>query len=128
MGKIHIILTKQHIAHELFSQRGAICSDRPGLSSIYESSSETGKREESPLIGRNGKHSDSNSKTSIQEMSLTLFANNWKNQQKHAHGLIVEALNEKYHHYPSIKAKKMLADMLKDPNNWSKLLENCPPT
>lgn len=58
-------------------------------------------------------------------MRLTVRADSWKKQRKYAHGLVVEALNEKYHQYPSIEAKRMLAEMLKNPDNWSKLLENC---
>jgi cytochrome P450 len=51
-------------------------------------------------------------------------AEHWKNQRKHAHGLILEALNQKYYKYPGIEARRMLAEMVKDPGNWSKLLEN----
>jgi hypothetical protein len=58
MGKIHIVVTKEHIAHELLSQRGAIYSDRPGVPAIHDSRSDTGTGEYLPLMGRNGKHID----------------------------------------------------------------------
>jgi hypothetical protein len=54
MGQTHIIVTKEHIAHELLSQRGAIYSDRPNVPSLYDSKSNTGTGEYLPLMGKNG--------------------------------------------------------------------------
>lgn len=55
MRKVHIVVTKEHIAHELLSQRGTKYSDRPDVPAIYDSKSDTGTGEYLPLMGRNGK-------------------------------------------------------------------------
>jgi hypothetical protein len=65
MGKTHIIVTKEHIAHELLSQRGAIYSDRPDVPSIYDSKSDTGTGEYLPLMGRNGRRSNTASRYAV---------------------------------------------------------------
>jgi hypothetical protein len=70
LGKVHIIVTKEHIAHELLAQRGAIYSDRPGVPSIYDSRSDTGTGEYLPLMGKNGEIPPGPSTSSIFYLQL----------------------------------------------------------
>ena len=34
-------------------------------------------------------------------------------------------MNQSYHQYPAIEAKRLLAELMREPDNWSKLLEDC---
>ncbi|KAK0707976.1 cytochrome P450 [Lasiosphaeris hirsuta] len=103
LGAKFIIITDEKVAEDLLIKRAKYNSDRPVIRSLFDSKSSHGSMEYLPLMGRN---------------------QYWARQRRLTHAYITEATNARYHGAMYFEAKRWLARLINDPDNFQASLED----
>ncbi|KAK5657896.1 hypothetical protein OQA88_2445 [Cercophora sp. LCS_1] len=103
LGAKFIIITNEKVAEDLLVKRAKYNSDRPVIQSLFDSKSAHGSMEYLPLMGRN---------------------QYWARQRKLTHAYITEATNAKYHGVLYFEAKRWLARLIANPDDFQASLED----
>ncbi|KAK4443471.1 putative cytochrome P450 E-class, group I [Podospora aff. communis PSN243] len=103
LGHKFIIITNERVAEDLLVKRAKFNSDRPQIRSLFDSKSEHGSMEYLPLMGRN---------------------QYWSRQRRLTHAYITEATNARYHGVMYFEAKRWIARLIADPDNFQFSLED----
>ncbi|QIW95017.1 hypothetical protein AMS68_000535 [Peltaster fructicola] len=103
LGDGFVVITDEQIAKELLVKRSKIYSDRPSVTSLFDSKSTEGSMEYLPMMGRN---------------------KYWARQRKFMHAYLTEATNAHWHGVLYHEAKRLLSRILDDPDNFSFILED----
>ncbi|KAK0617637.1 cytochrome P450 [Immersiella caudata] len=103
LGAKFIIITNERVAEEFLVKRAKYNSDRPQIRSLFDSKSDHGLGEYLPLMGRN---------------------QYWSRQRRLTHAYITEATNAKYHGVMYFEAKRWIARLIANPDNFQHSLED----
>ncbi|KAK3332859.1 cytochrome P450, partial [Cercophora scortea] len=103
LGAKFIIITDEKVAEDLLIKRAKHNSDRPVIRSLFDSKSAHGSMEYLPLMGRN---------------------QYWARQRKLTHSYITDATNAQYHGVMNFEAKRWLARLIENPDNFQASLED----
>ncbi|KAL1879946.1 hypothetical protein VTK73DRAFT_6526 [Phialemonium thermophilum] len=103
MGARFIIVTDETVAEELLVRRAKLNSDRPAVTSLFDSKSDQGSMEYLPLMGKN------------------VY---WARQRKIVHAYLTEAAKAAYHGIMYFEVKRLVAGLIHDPDNFQFLLED----
>ncbi|KAK0640653.1 cytochrome P450 [Cercophora newfieldiana] len=103
LGAEFVIITNERVAEDLLVKRAKFNSDRPQIRSLFDSKSEHGSMEYLPLMGRN---------------------QYWSRQRRLTHAYITEATNARYHGVMYFEAKRWIARLVADPDNFQASLED----
>ncbi|KAF2132279.1 cytochrome P450 [Dothidotthia symphoricarpi CBS 119687] len=100
-GSNHVWISSDHIARDLLSKRAAIYSDRPHIPALIDDNRSSAQY--LPLLSRN---------------------DGWTRQRKFASVIMRESEKVQFHHYPEMEAKRMLVELLDDPDRYNQVLES----
>ncbi|KAM7208418.1 putative cytochrome p450 protein [Naviculisporaceae sp. PSN 640] len=103
LGAKVLIISDEKVAEDLLVKRAKTNSDRPMIRSLFDSKSEFGSMEYLPLMGHN---------------------QYWSRQRKLTHSFITEATNSQYHGVMYHEAKRFVARLVQDPDNFQFWLED----
>ncbi|KAK3315901.1 cytochrome P450 [Apodospora peruviana] len=103
LGAKFVVITNEKVAEDLLVKRAKYNSDRPVIRSLFDSKSSHGSMEYLPLMGRN---------------------QYWSRQRKLTHSYITEATNAQYHGVMYHEAKRFMARLINDPDNFQFWLED----
>ncbi|KAK3380971.1 cytochrome P450 [Podospora didyma] len=103
LGASFIIISDEKVAEEMLVKRAKFNSDRPMIRSLFDSKSSEGSMEYLPLMGRN---------------------QYWARQRKLTHSYITEATNARYNGVMYFEAKRWLARLIENPDNFQHSLED----
>ncbi|KAF2643195.1 cytochrome P450 [Massarina eburnea CBS 473.64] len=100
-GSNHVWISTDEVARDLLSKKGAIYSDRPHIPALL-----------------------SDNRTSAQYLPLMSKNDGWSRQRKFANVIMRESENAKFHRYPELEAKRMLVELLDQPEYYNHALES----
>ncbi|KAK3361468.1 cytochrome P450 [Lasiosphaeria ovina] len=103
LGANFIIITDEKVAEDLLVKRAKYNSDRPVIRSLFDSKSSEGSMEYLPLMGRN---------------------QYWSRQRRLTHAYITEAANTRYNGVMYHEAKRWMARLIENPDNFQASLED----
>ncbi|KAI0199900.1 cytochrome P450 [Astrocystis sublimbata] len=103
LDKSFLVITDESVAEELMVKRARHNSDRPEIRSIFDSKSTEGSMEYLPLMGKN---------------------KYWARQRRLTHAYLTEASNSNYHGIMYHEAKRWMAKLLENPQNFQSSLED----
>ncbi|KAK4666274.1 hypothetical protein QC763_405310 [Podospora pseudopauciseta] len=103
LGVNVLVITDETVAEDLLVKRAKYNSDRPNIQSLFDSKSSEGSMEYLPLMGRN---------------------KYWARQRKLTHAYITEATNVKYNGVMYHEAKRWMANLIQNPDNFQASLED----
>lgn len=103
LGAKFIIISDEQIAEDLLVNRAKFNSDRPRMMSVTDSKSTDGGMEYLPLMGRN---------------------QYWARQRRFVHSYLTEAANAQWYGVVDHEAKRWLARLLENPDDFSFSLED----
>ncbi|KAF1958530.1 cytochrome P450 2E1 [Byssothecium circinans] len=100
-GSNHVWISTDEIARDLLSKKGAIYSDRPHIPALL-----------------------SDNRTSAQYLPLLSKNDGWARQRKFANVIMRESEKAMFHRYPELEAKRMLVELLDQPDRYNHALES----
>ncbi|KZM23286.1 uncharacterized protein EKO05_0004435 [Ascochyta rabiei] len=100
-GSNHVWISSEAIAHDLLSKKAAIYSDRPHIPALIDDNRTSGQY--LPLLSRNEGHT---------------------RQRKFANVIMRESEKATFHRYPELEAKRMLVELLEEPDQYNHALES----
>ncbi|KAL2260337.1 hypothetical protein VTK26DRAFT_5678 [Humicola hyalothermophila] len=103
LGTKLFIITDEKIAHDLLVKRAKHNSDRPAVQSLFDSKSMDGSMEYLPLMGKNDV---------------------WSRQRKVSHAYLSQASSAHYHGIMDFEAKRWLARLMTEPDDFLSSLED----
>ncbi|KAK4168443.1 cytochrome P450 [Cladorrhinum sp. PSN259] len=103
LGAEFLIITNEKVAEDLLVKRAKYNSDRPNIQSLFDSKSTNGSMEYLPLMGRN---------------------KYWARQRKLTHAYITEATKMKYNGVMYHEAKRWMARLIDNPDDFQFSLED----
>ncbi|KAI0405631.1 cytochrome P450 [Xylaria palmicola] len=103
LGTSILVVTDEAAAEELMVKKARYNSDRPEIRSIADSKSTHGSMEYLPLMGKN---------------------QYWARQRRLTHAYLTEASNAQYHGIMYHEAKRWLARLIENPDNFQSSLED----
>ncbi|KAI1170148.1 cytochrome P450 [Nemania sp. FL0916] len=103
LGNPILVVTDEAVAEELLVKRARYNSDRPMIRSIFDSKSNEGSMEYLPLMGKN---------------------QYWARQRRLTHAYLTEASNAGYYGVMYHEAKRWLARLIENPDNFQSSLED----
>ncbi|KAI5860579.1 cytochrome P450 [Durotheca rogersii] len=103
LGARFLVVTDEKVAEELLVKRAKHNSDRPVIRSLFDSKSTHGSMEYLPLMGRN---------------------QYWARQRRFTHSYLTEASNAHYHGVMYHEAKRWLARLIENPDDFAFSLED----
>ncbi|KAK4228653.1 cytochrome P450 [Podospora fimiseda] len=103
LGAEFLIVTDEKVAEDLLVKRAKHNSDRPNIQSLFDSKSSNGSMEYLPLMGRN---------------------QYWARQRKLTHSYITEATNRRYNGVMYHEAKRWMARLIENPDDFQFSLED----
>ncbi|KAK4182237.1 putative cytochrome P450 E-class, group I [Podospora australis] len=103
LGAEFLIITDEKVAEDLLVRRAKYNSDRPNIQSLFDSKSTYGSMEYLPLMGKN---------------------EYWARQRKLSHSYITEATNARYNGVMYHEAKRWVARLIDNPDNFQASLED----
>ncbi|KAI0016108.1 cytochrome P450 [Xylariomycetidae sp. FL0641] len=103
LGSRFLIVTEEAIAEELLVKRARHNSDRPMVRSLFDSKSSHGSMEYLPLMGKN---------------------QYWARQRRLTHAYLTEASNATYHGAMYHEAKRWMARLIENPDDFQFSLED----
>ncbi|KAI0105615.1 cytochrome P450 [Hypoxylon sp. NC0597] len=103
LGAKFLVVSDEKVAEELLVKRAKYNSDRPMVRSLFDSKSTYGSMEYLPLMGRN---------------------QYWARQRKFTHSYLMDAANSQYHGVMYHEAKRWLARLIENPDDFAHSLED----
>lgn len=103
LGANFIVVTDEKVAEDLLMRRAKINSDRPAIRSLLDSKSTAGSMAYLPLMGRN---------------------QHWARQRRFGHAFLTEAANAQYHGLLYHEAKRWVARLMAEPDDFQSSLED----
>ncbi|RAQ99876.1 cytochrome p450 [Stemphylium lycopersici] len=100
-GNNHVWISADKIAKDLLSKKAAIYSDRPHIPSLIDDNRSSAQY--LPLLSRNDGHT---------------------RQRKFASIIMRESEKASFHRYPELESKRMLAELLDEPDQYNHILES----
>ncbi|KAF1365703.1 cytochrome P450 [Lizonia empirigonia] len=100
-GSNHVWISSEKIAHDLLSKKAAIYSDRPHIPALI-----------------------SDNRTSAQYLPLLSKNEGHTRQRKFASVIMRESEKATFHRYPELEAKRMLVELLEEPDQYNHVLES----
>ncbi|KAJ4325590.1 hypothetical protein N0V94_000545 [Neodidymelliopsis sp. IMI 364377] len=100
-GSNHVWISSDKIAHDLLSKKAAIYSDRPHIPALIDDNRTSAQY--LPLLSRNEGHT---------------------RQRKFANIIMRESEKATFHRYPELEAKRMLVELLEEPDQYNHALES----
>ncbi|KAJ6269700.1 cytochrome P450 [Bipolaris maydis] len=100
-GHNHVWVSTDQIAKDLLSKKAAIYSDRPHIPSLIDDNRSSAQY--LPLLSRNDGHT---------------------RQRKFANIIMRESEKASFHRYPELESKRMMAELLDDPDQYNHILES----
>ncbi|KAF3004322.1 hypothetical protein E8E13_009333 [Curvularia kusanoi] len=100
-GSNHVWISSEKIAHDLLSKKAAIYSDRPHIPALIDDNRTSAQY--LPLLSRNEGHT---------------------RQRKFANVIMRESEKANFHRYPEIEAKRMLVELLEEPDQYNHATES----
>ncbi|KAF2709758.1 cytochrome P450 [Pleomassaria siparia CBS 279.74] len=100
-GSNHVWISSDQISKDLLAKKGAIYSDRPHIPALL-----------------------SDNRTSSQYLPLLSKNDGWARQRKFASTIMRESEKANFHRYPELEAKRMLVELLDEPNRYNHALES----
>jgi cytochrome P450 len=100
-GHNHVWVSTDQIAKDLLSKKAAIYSDRPHIPSLI--SDNRSSDQYLPLLSRNDGHT---------------------RQRKFANIIMRESEKASFHRYPELESKRMLAELLDEPDQYNHIMES----
>lgn len=115
-GHNHVWISSDEIAKDLLSKKAAIYSDRPHIPALLDDNRTSAQY--LPLLSRNGK-----TKVIIDKYFLTLTDGHTR-QRKFANIIMRESEKAMFHRYPELEAKRMLVELMDEPDRYNHALES----
>ncbi|KAL6154820.1 hypothetical protein ACJQWK_00630 [Exserohilum turcicum] len=103
LGDNFVIISDEKIAEEMLVKRAKLYSDRPEIKSLFDAKSTYGSMEYLPLMGKN---------------------QYWARQRKFTHSYLTGATNARYYGIMEFEAKRWMARLLENPDDFSASLED----
>lgn len=100
-GHNHVWISSDEVAKDLLAKKGAIYSDRPHIPALLD-----------------------DNRTSAQYLPLSSKNDGWTRQRKFANVIMKESEKALFHRYPEIEAKRMLVELLDEPDRYNHALES----
>ncbi|KAF9699163.1 hypothetical protein EKO04_002774 [Ascochyta lentis] len=100
-GSNHVCISSEQIAQDLLSKKAAIYSDRPHIPALINDNRTSAQY--LPLLSRNEGHT---------------------RQRKFASVIMRESEKATFHRYPELEAKRMLVELLEEPDQYNHALES----
>ncbi|KAF2632514.1 cytochrome P450 [Macroventuria anomochaeta] len=100
-GSNHVWISSEKIAHDLLSKKAAIYSDRPHIPALIDDNRTSAQY--LPLLSRNEGHT---------------------RQRKFTNVIMRESEKAIFHRYPELEAKRMLVELLEEPDQYNHALES----
>ncbi|KAK7179314.1 major facilitator superfamily transporter [Paraphaeosphaeria sporulosa] len=100
-GTNHVWISSDQIAKDLLAKKGSIYSDRPHIPGLID-----------------------DNRTSAQYLPLLSKNDGWTRQRKFANVIMRESEEALFHRYPEIEAKRMLVELLEEPDRYNHTLES----
>jgi cytochrome P450 len=119
LGANFIIITDEKIAEEMLQKKAKLYSDRPEIKSLFDAKSTYGSMEYLPLMGKNRK-----SAPVPVDHCLYLWTEYWARQRKFTHSYLTAATNARYNGVMEYEAKRWLARLIENPDDFAASLED----
>ncbi|KAI0155792.1 cytochrome P450 [Pestalotiopsis sp. NC0098] len=103
LGAKFLVVSEERVIEDLLVKKAKHNSDRPVIRSLFDSKSSHGSMEYLPLMGRN---------------------QYWARQRKLQHSYLTEASNAQYYGVMNHEAKRWLARLIENPDNFQHSLED----
>jgi len=103
LGANFIIITDEKIAEDMLVKKAKLYSDRPEIKSLFDAKSTYGSMEYLPLMGKN---------------------QYWARQRKFTHSYLTGATNVRYNGIMEFEAKRWMARLVENPDDFSFSLED----
>ncbi|KAF1964860.1 cytochrome P450, partial [Bimuria novae-zelandiae CBS 107.79] len=100
-GTNHVWISSDQIAKDLLAKKASIYSDRPHIPGLID-----------------------DNRTSAQYLPLLSKNDGWTRQRKFANVIMRESEKALFHRYPEIEAKRMLVELLDEPDRYNHALES----
>jgi cytochrome P450 len=100
-GSNHIVISRDHIAHDLLAKRSAIMSDRPLIPGLQYDNRDTGHY--LPLMSKN---------------------HLWKRQRKFAKHVMDKSHSESFYGYPELESIRMMFELMANPSDYNTAMES----
>ncbi|KAH7126913.1 cytochrome P450 [Dendryphion nanum] len=100
-GHNHVWISSDQIAKDLLAKKGAIYSDRPHIPALID-----------------------DNRTSAQYLPLSSKNDGWTRQRKFANVIMKESEKTLFNRYPELEAKRMLVELLDEPDRYNHALES----
>ncbi|KAL5409611.1 hypothetical protein PMIN03_005857 [Paraphaeosphaeria minitans] len=100
-GTNHVWISSDQIAKDLLAKKGSIYSDRPHIPGLMN-----------------------DNRTSAQYLPLLSKNDGWTRQRKFTNVIMRESEQALFHRYPEIEAKRMLVELLEEPDRYNHALES----
>lgn len=100
-GHNHVWISSDEIAKDLLAKKGAIYSDRPHIPALID-----------------------DNRTSAQYLPLCSKNDGWTRQRKFANVIMKESEKALFHRYPELEAKRMLVELMDEPDRYNHALES----
>lgn len=119
LGDNFVIISDEKIAEEMLVKRAKLYSDRPEIKSLFDAKSTYGSMEYLPLMGKNRRlHLCNNVNITDQTIEY------WARQRKFTHSYLTGATNARYYGIMEFEAKRWMARLLENPDDFSASLED----
>ncbi|KAF2654529.1 cytochrome P450 [Lophiostoma macrostomum CBS 122681] len=100
-GHNHVWISSDEISKDLLAKKGAIYSDRPHIPALID-----------------------DNRTSSQYLPLLSKNDGWTRQRRFANAIMKDSERALFHRYPEIEAKRMLVELLDEPDKYNHALES----
>ncbi|KAF2867212.1 cytochrome P450 [Massariosphaeria phaeospora] len=100
-GHNHVWISSDQVAKDLLAKKGAIYSDRPHIPALID-----------------------DNRTSAQYLPLLSKNDGWARQRKFANAIMRDSEKALFHRYPEVEAKRMLVELLDEPDRYNHALES----